>query len=930
MAVPGRAKLLVALALLAVLGAAAAAVALKTLFPEPKLRAMLVDGARRQLGREIRLERVVVGLRGLYLDGLSVSESPDFEAGTFLSVERFLLRPSWKGLLRRRLVIARLEADGLEVSVLRGAGGAYNFSTLASSAPASPAPAAAPAAAGRPELSIRHVRVSRGALRYRDEAAGEAWSLSELSLAVEDFGMAEPFGLRVSLRAQGEREGRPVDAKIAFEGRVDPARGELERVKLRAKRLSLVAQGLLLEGSGELEGLPPRRAAFDASLGSLGKTLLEAEGTVRLSTAAGGDLAADVTARTRGLDTTRLAALLPSAGIPALNLPAATLRLQGERRGAEAEIRSFLLEWAEGKAEGRLKASGLGSESPRYAGRVALAASLPALSPGQYPFLKLPPKLALPASRVDGVVELEGDAARVESLVLSVPQGKATLSGAVKRLGSAKPVPDLELALALSLPPARVSDLPVEAPASLRPGFVIPATRVDGRVALDGSDLRPRGLVLGFPAGRLTLDGVVRGALDGAPRPQLTAKGELALPALAEKDLPMAGLPPGTRLPPSSWKWELEYSPSRLRLRGLELKSGGSELALDGAVDDPAGRRSYDLLLKCKSLVLEELAELAPAARGLELKGGGYLAASITGRGDAPVFAGKAQFRGVGAVVAGLPLEDFAGAVSFDERRVDLPGLKGRVGDGALAMDLTIKEWSRAPELLLDATLDRFDLGRYLEAKRRYQEEQARKAAAAPATAKASPPAAKRPALRSRGTLAVGELAHPNAAVRELRLAWDLDGLSSELGALNGSARLSSAGGRIREVGNMAAQSAVVKILVLPLLVVQKIARLGGARVFPDFNDIELHRLSGDYAFKDGVMTVRESRMDSDAALVSAVGTVDLPRDALDLVVTTQLNKVPPVEVAVTGTIADPKTRVKLGKLLAEPAKQLLEGLLRR
>ena len=47
-------KIAAALALVAVLGAGAALVALKAFFPEPKIRAWVVDAARKQLGREVR------------------------------------------------------------------------------------------------------------------------------------------------------------------------------------------------------------------------------------------------------------------------------------------------------------------------------------------------------------------------------------------------------------------------------------------------------------------------------------------------------------------------------------------------------------------------------------------------------------------------------------------------------------------------------------------------------------------------------------------------------------------------------------------------------------------------------------------------------------------------------------------------------------
>jgi hypothetical protein len=118
--------------------------------------------------------------------------------------------------------------------------------------------------------------------------------------------------------------------------------------------------------------------------------------------------------------------------------------------------------------------------------------------------------------------------------------------------------------------------------------------------------------------------------------------------------------------------------------------------------------------------------------------------------------------------------------------------------------------------------------------------------------------------------------------------------------------------------------------MIFPILIFQKIGRIGGLRLFPDFNDITVRSIVGDYVFKDGLMTLRRSEMDSNAAQISALGTIDLPSEALELTVTAQVANVAPIDVAVTGTVANPKSSVKLGKFLATPARQLLEGLLKK
>ena len=722
--VAGWAKLGAALLLTGVLGAGAAVVALKTFFPEPKLRAMVLDGARKQLGRDVKLERIALGLRGLRLEGLQISESPDFAAGTFVSVESFRARPSWRALLRKKLVVATVEASGLKVSVVKRADGVFNFSNLASSAPAAATPAA-PAQDERPEFSIRHVRVSRGSVLYKDEATKESWELSEVALSADDLGLLAPFDVDASLRARGARGGRPVDARLAFDGVIDPARGDPAKLKVKARKFSVESEGLAVKGSADVDGLAPPQARFNAEVSAAGKTLVEASGEVRLSSAAGGDFLADVTAESAGLDTT-------------------------------------------------------------------------ALAKGQYPFLKLPPELSLPSAKVQGAVTLAGDSAKLEDLKVTVPQGTVSVSGSVARLGSAKPAPDVTVTLALSLPAVKAGELPVALPPSVPAGFVIPVVKVDGALALKGDDARFKALRLVFSGGKVVLGGAVLGALSAKPRPELEVQAELALPALTDKDLPLAGVPAGLQLPPTSWEADLDYTLERLRVRKLHLKLGGNDVAVEGTIGDPAGRMAYDLLVKCKSFVLEELTKLTPAP---------------------------------------------------------------------------------AP-----------------------------------------------PAVRSRGTFNVGALAHTQARLTNVKLSWDLSGVSPNLRLLNGNARLSAAEGRLRGAKEIAASNPALKALMTPVVIIMGLGRFVAG--IPDLSDIAVRAIAGDYLFKDGVMHVRSSQLDSDKVQASAVGSVDLPHEALDLLVTAQVGRVLPTDIEVRGTVSDPKVKPKVGKLLGDMLKTGVQGLL--
>ncbi|HXS99358.1 MAG TPA: AsmA-like C-terminal region-containing protein [Elusimicrobiota bacterium] len=913
-------KAAAALAVLAALGAGAAFVAVKVYFPEPRARAWVVDAARKQLGRDVRLARIDVGLRGLSLVGLEVSEKPDFSAGTFLKVADFRLRPSWKALIKRKLVVAAVSADGLQVQVLQGKDGRFNYESLTSSAATASMAAAPPARTDEaaPQLDVRHASVTNGALEYRG-ADGSAWALSGVSLELTDFSQAEPFGLETAFRVRGAAGGRPVDAQVSFEGLIDLARGSHEKFKAAIKKLVVEQEGLRLTATGQEDGLDAPDVALDASLAASGKELLSVGGRLKLGRAA----SADLKWKTRALDTSLIARFAPRWGIPALELPPAEGALVATYEPGAADVKAFSASWAGSRIQAAGSARGLGGAKPVYEGRATFGLDLPARKPGAYPFLKLPPALSLPAARLDGEVVLKDGVLKIVSLKTKTAQGVVSLDGSVKGALSAKPVPDVTAVLALDLPAFKVSDLPV-ALTGVPGSFAVPAGRLEGTVRASGEDVSLKGVAFKARGASIGVDGTVRKALAGAPVPDVAVTADLVLPALTDRDLPFPGVPAGLKMPPSHWAAALDYSPRLIKLKSLRVRTGKNDLEASGSVTDPSGRAAFDLLFKCRSFALEELTQLTPRTRDLKLAGSGYFALSVTGTEEKPIFGGKLQFNGLGATVADLPLSGFTGTASFDPERIDVPNLTGRFGDGKLSMDLTVKDYARSPEIDLEAQLDRFDLGKYLAAKAAIAKEQS--AAGAAQAAKSGKPAeARGPSapFATRGHLNVGTLFHPNALVNDVKIGWDLRGVTPDMRRLTGDAKLHVGAGKLIRLGD-AVLPKTVKVLLFPVLIVQ---RIRGA----DLNDMALNQIVGDYGFKDGLMTLRQSGLDTDAMHVTETGTIDLPAELLDLVVTTQFGNIVPVDTAVTGTFDQPKTKVRIAKaLLGDPAKNLIQGLLNR
>jgi len=293
---------------------------------------------------------------------------------------------------------------------------------------------------------------------------------------------------------------------------------------------------------------------------------------------------------------------------------------------------------------------------------------------------------------------------------------------------------------------------------------------------------------------------------------------------------------------------------------------------------------------------------------------------------------GNLEFKGLGATVAGLALADFSGSGRFDERRIDFPRIAGKVAEGNLEMDLTVKNYVKAPAIdIQQVRLDVFDLGKFLAARAAVKAPPAPQAPAQPQAAK--PAAAPAIDFRCR-SFDVKKILHASFSAENLHLAWDLTGITPDFKALSGDADLHVGGGKFENLGRMGTQSAFVKILILPFMLLQKLSGVLGHKLFPDFNNVVFHEIAGKYAFKNGRMKLIESRLESSVAHVETQGEVDLPSERLNLLVYTKTQTIPPISlnVNVSGTASQPVTKLGVGKFLqdtatgivTEPAKQIL------
>lgn len=320
-------KVFAILALLVVV----AGTSLEFLVPKEPLRAVCAQKLQERLGRQVKLKSVSIGpWRGLRAEGLSISEAPDYSAGTFLEVERLTVKLKFLPLLMGRVSVDQVLVIEPKLRVVRSAG-RYNFSGLveqerAGQAPASPAApaastgtaagAAAPGPSAPPRrvdpvllvttgwedpkkkltelgalaagaaagaaanlhLDIDRLRVRRGGLQFIDQDKQLQVGVSDLSVWAEGL---TPTSTRTDLDVDGSLLGTLQDQKVEAQFILEA------RMELDQKYYPTASTGHLILNKISHPSFRTERLRADWDLKGLSPDLTTAQGVVRLDGAPG-------------------------------------------------------------------------------------------------------------------------------------------------------------------------------------------------------------------------------------------------------------------------------------------------------------------------------------------------------------------------------------------------------------------------------------------------------------------------------------------------------------------------------------------------------------------------------------------------------------------------------------------------------------------
>lgn len=200
--------------------------------------------------------------------------------------------------------------------------------------------------------------------------------------------------------------------------------------------------------------------------------------------------------------------------------------------------------------------------------------------------------------------------------------------------------------------------------------------------------------------------------------------------------------------------------------------------------------------------------------------------------------------------------------------------------------------------------------------------------------------------IKTRGKFKVGKIIHSNYRGNNIELKWTFGNLTADLGKLSGKAFVTMGKGKIYNLTALASKSKLLKALLSPVLLLQKLEKKGLVKNVDSLGgEISYNRIKGDYIFNRGIMT-EESFVYTLSSDIFSKGKIDLVKEKLDLQMDVKLPKGKGKELAaytevdkdgrviltffIKGNYDNPKIKPKLKKAKEVIKQKVVEEIFKK
>lgn len=291
---------------------------------------------------------------------------------------------------------------------------------------------------------------------------------------------------------------------------------------------------------------------------------------------------------------------------------------------------------------------------------------------------------------------------------------------------------------------------------------------------------------------------------------------------------------------------------------------------------------------------------------------GGLITGSFkaTDKNDGQDVSGQVTLKNVSAMYAPFTVKDLNGTVKIASiNDISCPSLTGLLNGEKFASSFSYKNIKDVMNIVFNAELDKFTLKEFPS----YASSETEEGETASAEQKTAGPELL---MNIKSNIKVGPISVPYFRADGFTLNADLTGVSETMKKANGQVSFVLQPGAITDIDSFVKGNKYVKILLLPITLVRKVAGKLNVDIFPAEANAQKGEISftngeGVYTFTSGVMKVDKTTFASKLTNINGSGNINFHTQALDMKVSaTVLTSQTPVIIKIGGTMDNPSGKL--------------------
>lgn len=177
------------------------------MYPPEKLKNMVQEYVAKNFQRELVFDKISFTWIGFTLTNVALSENSTLADGTFIKARQLTAHVAVKPLLKKRIEISTLEADGLQIQIIQHKDGSFNFDTLLSPQQGNDTTQDNTSTTAKTTenplvLTAQTVALKNCNISYQNQQSGMDVDVEDINIQITDFDLSAPFNVDIAFTTE--------------------------------------------------------------------------------------------------------------------------------------------------------------------------------------------------------------------------------------------------------------------------------------------------------------------------------------------------------------------------------------------------------------------------------------------------------------------------------------------------------------------------------------------------------------------------------------------------------------------------------------------------------------------------------------------------------------------------------------------------------